>query len=525
MAHGKSDNEIIATTRNSARFFAENRHISWVLLIATMLWGVYGYFAMPKRKDPVLPLHFVVAVCPWPGAGAEKIEQMITRRIEEKAAENSKVDQITSIARNGVTVVEMRVQESVSETAREFDDLKVRLDSLRDLPEGAGPIQFYKDFGQTAALMLTVASPKTGEVDLSLRTAAIRAAIAEARAGASGAREALLFNFPEQVDGEMIGRLRDLLLRTAEARGAARAPRLLRGAGFLGFDAETPASGPTLLDLARQFYRERNAELHPDLWAPVAIRDPEETAARLRAAAGDKYSHRQLDDFTELIKRTLQNVPQVSKVARSGVLGEEVVLEYSQQRLASLGTPPSVIGQALGARNISLPGGAMEVEGKNLAIDPSGEFKSEKEIGDVLIATSATGTPVYLRDAVSIHRGYESPARFLNFLTVRDAGGAWQRTRAITLAVNMRDGEHGLTSRARQRRPSAVSPRSCLANPKPRILSRPSWLIMMLAGLRSRCTTPCSCANCSACAICKNSTITCGRRRSPSRRSRWTSVS
>ena len=46
----------------------------------------------------------------------------------------------------------------------ELDDVRLKLDSVRDLPEGAGPIEFVKDFGDTSALMLTVASPKTPEV-------------------------------------------------------------------------------------------------------------------------------------------------------------------------------------------------------------------------------------------------------------------------------------------------------------------------------------------------------------------------
>jgi multidrug efflux pump subunit AcrB len=442
MTHGKSDTEIIETTRNTARFFTENRHIALVLLVATLLWGIYGYLAMPKRKDPVLPLRYVVALCPWPGAGAEKIEQLITRRIEEKIAENSKVDQITSIARSGVTVVEARIQESVAETGKEFDDLKVRLDSIKDLPEGAGTIQFYKDFGQTAALMLTVASPKVNQVEISLRAEAVKQAVLQERAKApagAGPGESLIINFPQKVNERMIERLRDLMMQSAIDRKLARDVRPINGAEFVGFDAVGTNGG--LHDFAQQFFRERTAELHPDVWQPVVIGDPDETWAKLQAVAGDKYSYRELDDFTELIKRTLQNVPQVSKVVRSGVLGEQVVLEYSQQRLASLGTPPSLIGQVLSARNISLPGGAMEVEGKNLAIDPSGEFQSEREIGDVLITTSSTGTPVYLRDVINIHRGYESPARFLNYITIRDQSGAWQRTRAITLAVNMREGE------------------------------------------------------------------------------------
>ncbi|MBK7599626.1 MAG: efflux RND transporter permease subunit [Acidobacteria bacterium] len=222
MSHGKSDSELIRTTHNTARFFTENNHISWVLLIATILWGIYGYMAMPKRKDPQLPMHYVVALCPWPGAGAEKIEQQITRRIEEKVAENSKVDQITSIARNGVTVVEVRVQESVFESTKEFDDVKIRLDSIKDLPEGAGPIIFFKDFGQTAALMLTVASPKISQVEISLRAEAVSEAISQARQKNPGARESLIINFPGAVKAEMIERFRDLMAQTASDR------RLLR---------------------------------------------------------------------------------------------------------------------------------------------------------------------------------------------------------------------------------------------------------------------------------------------------------
>jgi hypothetical protein len=41
----------------------------------------------------------------------------------------------------------------------------------------------------------------------------------------------------------------------------------------------------------------------------------------------------------------------------------------------------------------------------------------------------------YLRDLVDTTRAYESPARYLNYLTVRDKDGTWHRSRAVTLAV------------------------------------------------------------------------------------------
>src|SRR5262245_10533908 len=99
MAKHKSDADIIAHTHNTARFFVETRHISWVLLLATCFWGIYGYFTMPQRKDPEVPVRLAVALTPWPGASAEKIENLVTKTIEAKIAENPKVTKIESISR------------------------------------------------------------------------------------------------------------------------------------------------------------------------------------------------------------------------------------------------------------------------------------------------------------------------------------------------------------------------------------------------------------------------------------------
>src|SRR4026209_785330 len=181
----RSEAERIAATHNPARFFTESRQVAWVLLIATMLWGIYGYVKMPQRKDPEIPIRQALAMCPWPGAGAEKIEQLVTRRMEEKIGENVKVDKIESNTRTGITAVYITLVEGTRETGKEFDDIKLKLDSITDLPDGAGPIDFVKDFGDTAALMLTVASPKVDDADVAVRAQALRTEIESVRAAAT----------------------------------------------------------------------------------------------------------------------------------------------------------------------------------------------------------------------------------------------------------------------------------------------------------------------------------------------------
>src|SRR5262250_1312766 len=158
------DIETAPSRNNVARFFVENRHVSWVLFAAVLGWGVWAYQVMPKRKDPNIPVRQVAVITPWPGQSAERVEQLVTRKIEEKIAQNIRVSEIKSISRSGLSVVYGEVDEQLAtDTGKEFDDIKVKLDGLTDLPEGAGPIQFIKEFGETAALMLTVASPPASD--------------------------------------------------------------------------------------------------------------------------------------------------------------------------------------------------------------------------------------------------------------------------------------------------------------------------------------------------------------------------
>src|SRR5262245_8458426 len=446
MSEHKSDAEIIKHTHNTARFFTETRHVSWVLLFATVLWGVYGYFNMPQRKDPDIPIREALVLCPWPGATAEKIEELVTRRIEEKVAENVKVDKIESNTRTGVTAVYITLVEGVEETGKECDDLKLKLDSITDLPQGAGPINFIKDFGDTSALMLTVASPRVTETGVAIRARAVQRAIEETRAAAEpsagSTRITLVQGLPAAVPLELVRRPVRLFADAAMAEGLIRDARVMAGVGYLAVDAATDADDATIKGYVDRYIHERLrvSEFHPDSWPVVVVRNPADNQAQLATSAGDKYTFKELDDYTDLLVRSIKTLPMVSKVTRTGLLDERVYLEYSQERLASYGIKVGMLDDVLGARNITLPGGLLEVGDKNLTVDPSGEFKNESEIGDVLVPT-ANGRQVYLRDLVTIGRGYESPARFYNFFSQRAEDGSWRRSRAITLAIQMRSGQ------------------------------------------------------------------------------------
>ena len=452
MAH-RTDSDFIQNEHNTARFFVENRQISWILLLATVALGIYGYAQMPKRKDPNIPVRVASVIAPWPGATAQQVEQLVTRPIESTIAENSYIRApiegdfgIKSLSMPGLSIIQVQLADTVKDPKKEFSDMNLKLNSL-SLPQGAGPIRFNSDFGDTAALMLTVASPLEDTTAISVRARAVELAIEKARSQRprmfSGMPVAIVVCFPDSAPADAVERMVRLFVQAAEAQQLLSKMELLHGPGFVVADGYTDRDDATIVAYGKTFVQSRfhESEIHPDAWPPILVHDASQTGPALAANRGNKYTYHELENFTDLLSRALQGAPEVSRVDSAGVLPERIYLDYSQERLASYGLQPSNLKGLLNARNITLPGGALEAGSKNIIVDPSGEFTSPEEIGNVIVGSSGFGAPVYLRDLVDIRSGYQSPARYLNYYMWKDPQGKWRRTRAVSLAVQMRAGE------------------------------------------------------------------------------------
>jgi multidrug efflux pump subunit AcrB len=438
MSH-KSEAEYIAQTHNTARFFVENRQLSLVILIAVCVWGWYGFQHMPKRKDPKIPVRVAVASTQWPGATAQEVEQLLTRQIEQTMAQNAFLKppsasdfSIRSFSFPALSMVYVQLDDQVTDPKKQFTDMNLKLNALNaTLPQGAGPIQFNSDFGDTAALMLTVASPPANEVDVALRARSIQNAIEKVRAAESKRspkpRVSIVNAFPLSVSAPLVRDSITSLIQYAVQTGMISDPQFFEGSGFIGVDVGTRLTDDELRKDRDRLILEKlhRSEVHPDAWPAALIRNPEDSEARLAAVAGDKYSYRELDDFTDLISRTILGATAVAKIDRKGVLPEQIYLDYSQDRLAQYGVTPSKLKDILAARNSTLPGGQLEVGASSIQINPSGKFTDPQQIGEVIVgsSSSAAQSPVYLRDLVDISRGYQSAPRYLNYLIWADKQG------------------------------------------------------------------------------------------------------
>ena len=132
----------------------------------------------------------------------------------------------------------------------------------------------------------------------------------------------------------------------------------------------------------------------------------------------DRYSYRELRHFADAIRDRLKQYPTVGKIDEIGTQNEAIYLYYSSRRFNGLDLSPQTIAARLERRNINLPGGRMETPLQSIVLQPSGEFKSEQELGEVPIDVQGDH-PTYLRDLVDIVRGYEDPPGVMNFRSVK----------------------------------------------------------------------------------------------------------
>lgn len=135
----------------------------------------------------------------------------------------------------------------------------------------------------------------------------------------------------------------------------------------------------------------------------------------------------------ETLRQRLLHVPGVKKVNIIGEQAERIYVEFSQERLATLGLRAQDVFAALHGQNALTPAGSVETRGPQVSIRLDGALDALQKIRDTPVVVQ--GRTLALSDIATVRRGQEDPASFM----VRNGGEP-----ALLLGVVMRDGWNGL---------------------------------------------------------------------------------
>src|SRR5215475_13116565 len=91
-----------------AQYCVEHREVTWMALIAVLIWGWASYRSLPQQEDAKIPSRTALVVTHFTGAGTLKLEHLVTKKLEDKIDELESIEEITSPSRPGVSVITVK---------------------------------------------------------------------------------------------------------------------------------------------------------------------------------------------------------------------------------------------------------------------------------------------------------------------------------------------------------------------------------------------------------------------------------
>ncbi len=198
-------------------------------------------------------------------------------------------------------------------------------------------------------------------------------------------------------------------------------------------DSTPPAEVPDEFYQARKKISDEAANLPQGVIGPMVNDEYADVTFALFALKAKGEAQRLLVRYAERLRQQLLHVPGVKKVNIVGEQPERIFIEFSHERLATLGIGPQEVFAALNDQNALTAAGSVETRGPQVFIRLDGAFDQLQKIGDTPIV--AQGRTLKLSDVASVKRGYEDPATFM----IRNGGEP-----ALLLGIVMRDGWNGL---------------------------------------------------------------------------------
>jgi multidrug efflux pump subunit AcrB len=139
------------------KFALDRSHFTAVCVAVLALIGLGQYTNHPSQEDPDFTIREAVVTTRFSGMSPARIEDLITRKVEEAARKIPEVKHITSSSRSGVSVVHVEVHERYFDLDPIWDDLRNRMKDLQqDLPDGSEGPFVNDDFGRVAVATIAI---------------------------------------------------------------------------------------------------------------------------------------------------------------------------------------------------------------------------------------------------------------------------------------------------------------------------------------------------------------------------------
>ena len=139
------------------RFAIANNRVTAVLLAAVLVAGYSAYATMEQAMDPGFTIRTAQIVTRFPGAGPDRVEELVTDKIETAIQELPELDFVTSTSKTGISIVSANIRNEFTAMRPIWDNLRRKVNqAARNLPEGANAPEINDEFGDVYGTIVAI---------------------------------------------------------------------------------------------------------------------------------------------------------------------------------------------------------------------------------------------------------------------------------------------------------------------------------------------------------------------------------
>jgi len=143
-------------------FFVVNFRVVILLILLLSGWGIFSFFQLPRESNPEVKIPFAVVSAVFPGASANDVEELVTKKLETAISAVKGVKKITSTSTNSLAVISVEFNTSEDQTEA-LRNLKDKIEKVRDLPEEVeNPSVAEVSFDDRPVLTVALSGPFDG---------------------------------------------------------------------------------------------------------------------------------------------------------------------------------------------------------------------------------------------------------------------------------------------------------------------------------------------------------------------------
>lgn len=119
------------------KFALDNKILVLMIVALCSFLGVTRYNDMARDSMPPFAIRFVNVITTFPGGSPERVELLVTDKIEKKLQEMPEIDNITSESRSGVSVVKIEIKDDYDDLQPIYDEIRRKVqEAEKEFPDG-----------------------------------------------------------------------------------------------------------------------------------------------------------------------------------------------------------------------------------------------------------------------------------------------------------------------------------------------------------------------------------------------------